>query len=151
MIKLLLPLLLLISSCGITPIKREVELPPQELKFDNIPEGKSRVVIYNSSNWWTHGIDQTGHLNVKLNGKGLGRVDMEKYLVVDATKGKNKIELAHRDILTFNSEHNLDFNKDKHFLSIYATAISSKAVMTDITPETVLLDYKPNPPKSFLK
>ncbi|MGA2787746.1 MAG: hypothetical protein ABSF60_09480 [Verrucomicrobiota bacterium] len=68
---LLLPLLL--AGC-LTPVKNEIPLVQGGLSVKASNTNETMLVIFNDSNYLMYGLDGSGRINVKLNGKGVAQI-----------------------------------------------------------------------------
>ena len=67
-----------------------------------------RLTIFNSSGGLTHGLDNTGHLNMKIDGRAVGYIPMKGFVVIDAGLGAHNVHLEHRDMWMMTSDHQIE-------------------------------------------
>ncbi len=125
---------LLISSCSLAPVKNQIKLPAQKLSADNIPKGKSRLVIFNNASFLMHGMDNSADLNISLDGKGLVQLEINKYVILDLNKGAHTFKLVHRDMVLFESEHKVNLRKSLNYIQISPTVSSNELNIVDTLP-----------------
>ena len=92
------------TGCATPPVLTEYDLPNQALSVKPA-EGLSRVVFFNSSNIILYGLDQSGVISMRLDGKGLATLKIHDYVQIFLDKGEYNLYLVHRDVLSsgFNS------------------------------------------------
>lgn len=98
--------------------------------------------MYNNSNKFLYGIDGSGKINISLDNKGIGRLSIGQYVIVETTLGMHTIDLEHRDILLFRSSHTILITENNNFLQIYSTPASNGADITE-KPESLESTYSP--------
>ena len=138
---LLMPLFLFMS-CSLSPVQREIILPAQEINTAGLAQNNVRIIMYNNACFWTHGLDRTGHINVTMNNKGVGRLDMKKYIVIDTPKGKTNFDLAHRDLLLFTSHHSVNLSQKLNYIEIKPTFSSQRLTIKPSLPEDFEDDFE---------
>src|SRR6266568_8306392 len=99
---LLLPLLL--TGC-LTPVANEIPLAYDDLSVKPGNTNDTRLVIFNDSNFVLYGLDGSGRINVKLNGKGVAQIHVGYYAQAIVPKGTYQVDLMHRDTADFASRH----------------------------------------------
>ena len=117
----------LLSACGSAAVKPQYAFPSQRTGLAPSHASKSRLVIYNDSNMLLHGMDQTGKINVTLDGKGVGRLFMGEFLVIEVKKGRHRLNLEHTDVVSFKSSHSFNAAGRETFLRVSATITSNSA------------------------
>jgi hypothetical protein len=123
--------LAILSGCAATPVQQEVQLPSQSIDQAAPSEGRSFVVMYNDSNQLMYGIDGSGKINVSLDGKGVGRLSIGRYVVVETSIGSHTVDLAHRDMMIFDSTHELEVPNQLTFVRIYSKVTSNGLEITE--------------------
>ena len=131
----------LLFGCGARPIKREVVLPDQVIGQVPSKTGNSRLVIFNDSNMFLYGIDGSDKINVSLDGKGVGQLEIGQFLIVETTSTSHVIDLMHWDLLTYESVHKIDISEPEVFLKIYSKLISNGAEIVS-KPKDFSLTYE---------
>ena len=132
----------LLWGCAATPIKQEVSLPSQEVGKSPTIASNSRMVIFNDSNSLLYGIDGSGKINVSIDAKGVGQLAIGQYVVIEVASGKHVVSLMHKDIMDFNSSHNIDVSGAEVFFKIYSQMTSNGAGIVD-APKDFPSKYKP--------
>src|SRR6185503_13234757 len=122
----LLLLAAVFCGCASDPVRNEIPLV-KGLASKATDPNDTKVVIFNQSSMVTHGLDNSGRINVKLNGKGVGQLNINEYVQVIVSKGPYELDLEHRDLVSFRSHHKVEFTGPESFLRINATVISHEA------------------------
>jgi hypothetical protein len=131
-----------IVGCATPTVVTEYGLPSQNLEVK--PEaGLSKVVFFNNSNFLTHGIDQSGYVTIKINGKGLATLQIHTYVQIFLEKGEYDLYMAHLDVLLFESNHKLRIDKDEVFVEVSASITSNEYKIVDRLPANFIKTYKP--------
>lgn len=117
----------LLCGCAAIPVKQEVPLPSQMIGQAPSEEGMVRLVIFNDSDFLLYGLDNSGKINVSINGKGVGRLSIGHYVIVEVSEGKHTVHLEHKDIVDFHSDHVIDIKEAENYLRISAKMTSNKA------------------------
>lgn len=123
--------LLTLSGCAATPPAREIDLPNQVLSESLNDESKIKVIVYNDSNKLLYGIDNSGKINIHLNGKGVGQLKIGQYVVLAIEKGEHAFDLLHRDLVNFSSSHKINFTESPTYLKIFAKVTSNGAEIVE--------------------
>jgi hypothetical protein len=139
---LLLVLLLPLTGC-FTPVKNEIPLVTGDLHMKPASTNDTKLIIFNDSNPVLYGADGSSRINVKLNGKGLGRLNFGQYAQVIVPKGKCQVSMQHLDLVHFSSERWLDLNDSESFVEIYATPTSNEAKTVPALPPDFEKKYEP--------
>jgi len=121
---------MLVVGCAITPIQREIILPPQDISKPLSDDTKVRLIMFNNSNRFLYGIDGSGKINLLLDGKGVCRLSIGEYVVVETTPGNHTIDLEHFDLFFFKSSHTISAIEKEHYIQVYATPVSNVAEIT---------------------
>src|ERR1700750_1679143 len=103
---LLLISLLPLTGC-FTPVKNEIPLVKGDLHLIPANTNETKLVIFNDSNPVLYGADGSSRINVKLNGKGLGRLNFGQYAEVVIPKGKCEVDWQPLDLVGFPSKTGL--------------------------------------------
>ncbi len=130
----------LFTGCGVTPIQRQIDLPPQDLSQPLTDNTKVKMIFYNNSNKFWSGMDGSGKINLFIDGKGVCRLSIGEYIIVETTPGTHTIDLEHRDIGLFKSSHRLSVDEKDNYIQIYSAWGSSYADVT-IKPESFENSY----------
>lgn len=120
-------LLLLSSACSTLPPQREVKLPSQVVGEPVSDNGLHRLVIFNDSNRLLFGLDDSAKINVFLDGKGVGQVDIGQYVVIEVPSGENTLEFVRDDLGTFRSAIHVNVSGEYTFLRVHAKPASNAA------------------------
>lgn len=126
-----------------TPVKNEIPLVKGDLQMVPANTNDTKLVIYNDSNPVLYGADGSSRINVKLNGKGLGRLNFGQYAQVIVPKGKCRVDMQHLDLVRFSSQRWLDLNEAESFVEIYATPTSNEAKLVPALPADFEKKYEP--------
>jgi hypothetical protein len=141
-----LSIALVLASCStispLAPVPAEVPLIAGELKEPIATAGQSFVVIFNNGSKLLHGIDNTARINVRINGKGVGGLDIGQYVQLSLPNGTHRVELAHRDVVLFKSAHELVLTGAPAYVEIAATILSNDMKVHDRLPTG---NYLPQP------
>ncbi|MEE9911100.1 MAG: hypothetical protein K4571_05185 [Deltaproteobacteria bacterium] len=121
---------ILFVGCAVTPIQREINLPSQDILKPLTDDTKVRLIIFNNSNKFWTGIDGSGKINLSLDGKGICRLSVGEYVIVETNPGKHTIDLEHRDFALFKSSHSISTIEKEHYVQVYATPVSNIAEIT---------------------
>jgi hypothetical protein len=138
----LLTLSLLLTGC-LSPVQNEIPLVKGGLNIKPTNTNDTKLVIFSDSSVVGYGLDGSGHINVKLNGKGVTQLKIGRYTQVIVPKGKYQIELDHFDLFHITSQHQFELNTPESFLLISATPRSNRAEMLTLLPPDFETKYKP--------
>jgi len=131
----LLVALACLAGCSLPPVKNEMPLA-RSFTARAANSNETKVVIFNQSSMVLHGIDNTGRLNVKLDGKGVAQLNIGEFVQVIVPRGKHQVNLEHRDVFMFRSDHELEFTNAETFLKVRATPVSNEAqVVPELAPQ----------------
>ena len=111
-------LLFLFASCSLSPVKSEFNEQSQRVNKENIKDGHSRVIFYNSYDFLNNVDTSSSELNLYINEKGLVHLKPLKYYVIDLKKGEHNLKLVHKDIFDISSNHKLKLKKDIHYFEV---------------------------------
>lgn len=114
-----------LQACAVAPIATEVQLQAGEMQVPQKQAGKTYVLLYNNANKLLYGIDNTARLNVWLDGKGIGGLDIGQYVQMVLPNGEHVLKLLHRDVLDFESTHRIALNGEPLFIEMYPTPVSN--------------------------
>ena len=124
-----------IAGCSLPPVKNEMPLVGS-FTARAADSNDTKVVIFNESSMVLHGIDNTGRLNVTLDGKGVAQLNIGEYVQVIVPRGKHHVNLEHRDVFMFRSDHEVEFTTAETFLKVRATPVSNEAkVVPELAPQ----------------
>lgn len=134
-------ILFALYGCAATPPVSEVQLPSQLL---NEPPGNGRIqlIIFNDSNALMYGLDGSGKINIHHNGKGVGQLKIGQYVILSVEEGSHNIDLLHKDIVNFDSTHQLLVSDSPTYLKIYAKVTSNGAEIVS-KPDNFESKFKP--------
>jgi hypothetical protein len=132
-----------LAGCA-APVVLQPEVPilGPELDAHAAVPGETKVMFFNNSNKLLFGIDNTGKVGVWINGKGLAVLQIGDYVQVSLPRGRQAIELAHVDIGTFRSAHDLMVGEEPLYVEVYATAMSNEMKVFQSLPAN---NYLPLP------
>jgi hypothetical protein len=118
-------LILALAACMMAPIKPEMLHLNEDVNSPSPVQGEVRLVFFNNSNKLMYGPDNTGRINIWLNGKAVGGPDIGEYIQVQVPKGKLQLTLVHLDGIEFKSTHELQAADRLLFVEVRATPISN--------------------------
>lgn len=127
----------------LTPVKNEIPLVGGGLSAAASDTNDTRLVIFNDSNFVLYGLDGSGRINVKLNGKGVAQIRIGYYAQVIVPKGSYQVDLTHRDTADFTSHHEIELANAESFLEIHSTMVSNEAILIPALPEDFEKKFKP--------
>lgn len=133
---------LLVGCAGPVVLQPELPILGPELDVQAAAPEETKVMFFNNSNKLLFGIDNTGKLGVWINGKGLAVLQIGDYVQVSLPRGRQAIELAHVDIGTFRSTHDLMVGEAPLYVEVYATAMSNEM---KVFPSLPVGNYLPQP------
>jgi hypothetical protein len=139
---ILLVIPLLFTGC-LTPVKNEVPLAGGDLSVKATSTNDTRLVIFNNSNFLLYGLDGSGRINVKLNGKGLVQLKVGYYAQAIVPKGSYQVELLHVDRDYYSSQHQIELSEPESFLEIRAVSFSNEAGLVSTLPPNFEKKFKP--------
>jgi len=119
--------LFILTGCTATTPEREVQLPSQSLIQPLNNDKQAKLIVFNDSNKLMYGLDNSGKINIHLNGKGVGQLKIGEYVILSVEKGNNTIDLLHKDIVNFSSSHQIIVSESPTHLKIYAKVTSNGA------------------------
>ncbi len=131
----------LLAGCAVTPIQREIELPTQDLAQSTAGDSKARLIMFNNSNKFWFGMDGSGKINIALDGKGVCRLSIGEFVIVETNPGEHKIDLEHRDMALFKSSCTINAVEKDSFIQVYATPTSNAAEITS-KPDSFEYSYR---------
>jgi hypothetical protein len=133
---------LFLTGC-LSPVRNEIPLAKGGLNIKPSNTNEAKLVIFNDSSVVGFGIDGTGRINVRLNGKGVTQLNIGRYTQVIVPKGKYQLDLDHLDMVHFTSKHQIELVQPESFLLISATPVSNKAEMLSVPPPDFEAKYRP--------
>lgn len=132
-----------LAGCALPPrLPSEMPLLGPDLAIRSSSASDVKMLVFNSSNKLFFGLDGSGRIDVRLNGKALGSLDIGEYLQVQIPKGKHVLTLSHLDFIDFVSKHDLEATTDPLIVEIWATPISNSI---KVHPEMPPASYLPSP------
>lgn len=117
---------LALSACMMAPIKPELPHLNEDLSSRSPAPGEARLVFFNNSSKLMFGPDNSGRVNIWLNGKAIGGPNIGEYVQVQVPKGKHQLTLLHLDMFEFRSTHELEAADDLLFVEVRATVVSNE-------------------------
>jgi len=136
----LLVLPLLLSGC-LTPVQSEIPLAQGDLSVKATNTNDTKLLIFNDSDHVLYGLDGSGRINVKLNGKGVAQLHNGQYLQVILQKGSYRVDLAHLDMVKFSSKYQIELTNSESFLEIRSTPTSNHAEIVPALPPNFERDF----------
>jgi hypothetical protein len=132
----------LLAGCMMAPIKPEITHLSEDIASRSSVPGEARLVFFNNSSKLMYGPDNTGRVNIWLNGKALGGPNIGEYIQVQLPKGKHQLTLMHLDMFEFRSVHDLEALDDLLFVELRATVVSNEVQVHKSLPTG---NYLPQP------
>jgi hypothetical protein len=132
----------LLSGCMMAPIKPDLPHLNESIESRSTKADEARLIFFNNSNKLLFGLDNTGRINVLLNGKAVGGPNIGEYIQVQVPKGKYLLNLVHLDLFEFRSVHELDVQDDPLFVELRATVVSNEIQVHKSLPAD---NYLPKP------
>jgi hypothetical protein len=141
-VALLLVATLLLTGC-LTPIENEIPLAGSDLSVRATGTNDAKLVIFNTSNYLLYGLDGTGRINVKLNGKGVAQLKVGSYAQVIVPRGSYEVGLLHVDRDYYSTQHQIELTEPESYLEIRAIAFSNEARLVPELPPNFVKKFKP--------
>ena len=138
----LLVVLLLFSGC-LTPVKNEIPLAGSDLSIKPAGTNETKLVIFNDSNYLLYGLDGSGRINVKLNGKGLTQLKVGYYAQVIVPRGTYEVGLLHVDRDYYSTLHQIELTEPESYLEVRALGFSNEAKLVSALPPNFEKKFKP--------
>lgn len=139
---LLLAVPLLLAGC-LTPVKNEIPLAGPDLSLPATNPNETRLVIFNDSNYLLYGLDGSGRINVKLNGRGLTQLKVGYYVQVIVPRGSCEVGLLHVDQEYYSTTHQIELTGPEAFLEVRVTGFSNEARLVPALPPNFEKKFKP--------
>lgn len=130
---------------GCAQIKSGIILPVQDINVSP-DDNMLRVIFYNSSShllYPTIFTGTSGAIDIKIDGKYLGRLKKRQYVQVFLERGNYDVSLKHRDILRFKTDHKLELKNDNTYIEVFARPVSNKFKIVEFLPVNFSRKYKP--------
>ena len=106
----------------------------------------TKLVIFNTSDYLAYGLDGSGRINVRLNGQGVGQINLRRYARLIVPRGAYAVELVHLDSMcTFRSHHQIELTEPESYLQIFATPTSNRAFLVSHAPPDFAGKFSPIP------
>jgi hypothetical protein len=131
-----------LSGC-LSPVKNEIPLLSGDLSLKATNALDTKLVIFNDSNYLMFGLDGSGRINIKLNGKGVTQLNLGCYTQMIVPKGGYQLDLTHLDMGTFSSRHQIELTQPESFLEIRATPASNAAQLVPALPADFAAKFTP--------
>ena len=138
-----LSILCLVATGCLSPVKNQIPLASNADWAKPTSANDTKLTIFNTSGGLAYGIDRTGHINVWLNGQGVGKVKMHRYVQLIVPKGLYDVELVHLDMAKFTSHHQINLTEPESYLQIFATPTSNEAFLVSRPPPDFAEKFKP--------
>ena len=139
---LLTMLFIFLSGCGIRKIKPEMRIPSQSI-LEETPSEMTKVIFFNDSNALSSGLDGSAKINLKLNGKAVGSINIHKYAQLFLSPGTYDLYMAHFDLFTFESDYKINIGKEDVYIRIYSRTTSNAYEIVKELPGDFKTRYKP--------
>jgi hypothetical protein len=133
---------LLLAGC-LTPVKNEIPLAGSDLSVQATSTNDAKLVIFNDSNYLLYGLDGSGRINVKLNGKGVAQLKVGYYVQVIVPKGSYEVGLLHVDREYYTTQHQIELREPETFLEVRVVAFSNEARLVPALPSNFEKKFKP--------
>ena len=141
-------LTLALAACMMAPVKPELTHLNEDVNSPSPVQREVRLVFFNNSSKLMYGPDNTGRINIWLNGKAVGGPDIGEYIQVQVPKGKHQLTLVHLDGIEFKSTHELQAVESLLFVEVRATPVSNDVEVHKSLPKG---NYLPQPFARFLR
>ncbi|MGA3265191.1 MAG: hypothetical protein ABSE16_00020 [Verrucomicrobiota bacterium] len=139
-----LALCLLVTGC-LTPVKNQMPLACVSDWARPAGTNDTKLVIFNTSDYLAYGLDGSGRINVRLDGRGVGQINLRRYAQLIIPKGAYDVELVHLDMGTFTSHHQIELTEPESYLQIFATPTSNRAFLVSHLPPDFAGKFRPIP------
>jgi hypothetical protein len=117
--------LALLAGCMMAPVRPDLPHLQDAVDARSSRPDEVRLVIWNNSDKLLHGIDNTGRVNVWLNGKAAGGPDIGEYIQLQVPRGQYDVKLVHLDLVEMSSQHRLEALEDPTYVEVRATITSN--------------------------
>jgi hypothetical protein len=124
----------LLSGCMMAPVQPEVPLLGSDLSVRTATPDQFKLVLVNTTSKVTHGVDNTGRINVRIDGKAVGGPNIGEYLQVEVSRGKHQLEVWHRDVINFRTKKEFVVEQDL-FVQLKATPFSNDILVQSTMPD----------------
>ena len=142
---LALPALCFLATGCLSPVKNQVPLANNATWEKSTNTNDTKLIIFNTSGSLGYGLDGSGRINVRLNGQGVGQLNVHRYARLIVPKGKYDVELVHLDIAKFTSNHQMELTETESYLQIFATPTSNEAYLVTHLPSDFAQKFKSIP------
>lgn len=127
-------ILSVLSACSpLKPINSEYNLIRTGTSPEVYKYGNGKILIYNGAGVLNK-IDDTATLNIWVNGKALGQIRANEYVVLYLLPNTYEIRVQHKDTVNFESEHTIIINNETSVINIKPTISSNKVEITNEIP-----------------
>ena len=142
-IAILLAIFSSIVGCALAPIPSEFARVERSSSGESIDPNMVRLTIFNSSGGLSHGLDNTGHLNMKIDGKAVGYIPMKRFVIIDASLGAHNVYLEHLDVWMMKSNHQIEVSPTAKGIRVFATLVSNNLEVVEELPPDFDRVYQP--------
>jgi hypothetical protein len=123
-----------LTSCALKPIYSEYNFTKLDKKYADLEKlGNGNVLIYNGANVF-HKVDNTASLNIWINGRALGQIKANEYVIINLREGNYEFKALHLDLFTMRSKHDVDITKNTKVIKIKPNLTSNKLEITNELP-----------------
>ncbi|GIQ57552.1 hypothetical protein Flavo103_06880 [Flavobacterium collinsii] len=131
----ILPLIaFLVFSCGLKSVPSEYTFIENGLVNVELSKlGNGKILIYNGAGF-LYKMDNTGELNIWIDGKSLGQLRTNEYVVIDLEKGKRKFEILHFDVVNMGSKKEVEIDEHTKIIRIKPNLFSNRLSVTNKMP-----------------
>jgi hypothetical protein len=134
--------LLLCSGC-LAPVKNEIPLAGSDLSIKTAGTNETKLVVFNDSNFLLYGLDGSGRVNVRLDGKGVAQLKVGYYAQVIVPRGNHEVGLLHVDRDYYSTQHEIELTEPEAYLEVRALGFSNEARLVSALPPDFEKKFKP--------
>jgi len=130
-------------SDGFHPPKNEALYSKADLAIKTTDPTQTKLVVFNASNRLLFDTYGSGRINIEIDGKGLIQLNIGQYIQVIVSRGEHHLQLLHKDLFNFRSQHHIDLTGPEAYVKIWATLFSNKVRIVPELPENFASDFEP--------
>ena len=124
---------LCLTGCMMRPVRQEVPSLGNDLSARAASPATAKLVLVNNSGKLLHGADNTGRINVRIDGKAVGGPNIGEYVQVEVPKGKHQLEVWHLDLIKFATKQEVFVDQDL-VIELKATPFSNRILVQTTMP-----------------
>ena len=126
---------ILLSGCAsLEPVVPTKPLPRQTLSTP-VPDGQTRVIFFNDSNFLMYGLDGTGTINFFLDEEPVATVPIGGWVQVFAEPREYSLKLQHHDMGLIEDTFDLSIVGEETYVRLYCGITSTKFELLESLPE----------------